>query len=93
MRTLPALAPIALGLAACSTTADVRPPFAASEANLGGEAAARYYLGRIALLDDDGDGPLLNAVVAVNPAAPAEARAAAAAGLPLGGRSVLVKRP
>jgi amidase len=89
MRTLPALAAITLGLAACSTTADVRPPFAAREADLGGEAAARYYLGRIALLDDDEDGPQLNAVIAVNPDAPAEARAAV--GLPLGGRTVLVK--
>jgi amidase len=91
MRNLPALAAIAFGLAACSTTASPRPPFAAGDADLGGEAAARYYLGRIALLDDDVNGPQLHAVIATNPDAPAEARAAAAAGLPLGGRTVLVK--
>jgi len=88
---MPALAAIALGTAACTTTPDVRPPFAASEADLGGEAAARYYLGRIALIDDDEDGPQLNSVIVTNSAAVTEARAAAAAGLPLGGRTVLVK--
>lgn len=91
MRTLPALATLALGLAACSTPAEVRPPFTASEADFGGEAAARYYLGRIALLDDDEDGPRLNSVIVANRNAPAEARAAAASALPLGGRTVLVK--
>ena len=90
MRNLPALAAIAFGLAACSTTASQRPPFDAAE-DPGGEAAARYYLGRIALLDDDDKGPRLNAVIVTNANAPAEARAAAAAGLPLGGRTVLVK--
>jgi amidase len=85
MRTLPALAAIVFGLAACSTTPETGPPPVA------GEAAARYYLGRIALIDDSAEGPQLNAVIAVNPDAPVEARAAAAAGLPLGGRAVLVK--
>ena len=54
-------------------------------ADPGDDAAA--YLARIAELDDAG--PQLNAVIVVNPNAPAEARAAA--GLPLGGRTVLVK--
>ena len=48
---------------------------------------AEGYLARIAALDDAG--PQLNSVIVVNPNAPAEARAAA--GLPLGGRTVLVK--
>ena len=54
-------------------------------ADPGDDAAA--YLARIAELDDAG--PNLNAVIVVNPNAPAEARAAA--DLPLGGRTVLVK--
>lgn len=84
------VAALSVAVAGCSTVAAPdRPPFAAGEANFGGEAAARYYLGRIALIDDDG--PMLNAVVVTNPSAPAEARAAVAAGLPLGGRTVLVK--
>lgn len=47
---------------------------------------AAAYLARIAQLDDAG--PQLNAVIAVNADAPAQARAAAG---PLGGRAVLVK--
>jgi len=54
-------------------------------ADPGDDAAA--YLARIAEIDDAG--PQLNAVIVVNPDAPAQARAAA--NLPLGGRSVLVK--
>ena len=54
-------------------------------ADPGDDAAA--YLARIAELDDAGPG--LNAVIVTNPNAPAEARAAS--GLPLGGRTVLVK--
>jgi amidase len=54
-------------------------------ADPGDDAAA--YLARIAELDDAG--PTLNAIIVTNPNAPAEARAAA--GLPLGGRTVLVK--
>ena len=54
-------------------------------ANPGDDAAA--YLARIAEVDDAG--PELNAVIVVNHDAPAQARAAA--GLPLGGRTVLVK--
>ncbi|MBX7496820.1 amidase [Qipengyuania sp. 6B39] len=56
---------------------------------LSSEEAANAYLRRIAQLDDMG--PQLNAVIAINPAAPLEARAAQAAALPLMGRSVLVK--
>lgn len=52
-------------------------------------ADAQAYLDRIAALDDAG--PELNAVIAVNPAAPTDAAAAQAAGLPLAGRTVLVK--
>src|SRR5688500_5561468 len=48
---------------------------------------AAAYLARIAQIDDAG--PELNAVIVTNRNAPAEARAAA--GLPLGGRTVLVK--
>jgi len=58
---------------------------AALHASPAGDAAT--YLERIAALDDAG--PALDAVIAVNPGAPAEA--AAAAGLPLAGRTVLVK--
>jgi amidase len=54
-------------------------------ADPGDDAAA--YLARIAELDDAG--PELNSVIVANPNAPAEARAAAR--LPLGGRTVLVK--
>ena len=54
-------------------------------ADPGDDAAA--YLARIAEIDDAG--PELNSVIVVNPDAPAQARAAA--GLPLGGRTVLVK--
>jgi amidase len=55
------------------------------------DAAARAAadLQRIAQLDDAG--PQLNAVIAVNPAAPQEARRAQNARLPLAGRTVLVK--
>ena len=54
-------------------------------ADPGDDAAAQ--LGRIAAIDDAA--ARLNAVIAVNTDAPAQARAAA--DLPLGGRTVLVK--
>ena len=54
-------------------------------ADPGDDAAG--YLELISEIDDAG--PQLNSVIVVNPNAPAEARAAA--GLPLGGRTVLVK--
>jgi amidase len=53
------------------------------------ESAAKVYLARIAALDDSG--PELNAVIDTNADAPAEAAAAEKAGLPLAGRTVLVK--
>ena len=52
-------------------------------------ATAAAQLARIGALDDAG--PELNSVIVVNPHAPDLARAAAAAGLPLAGRTVLVK--
>ncbi|EDL48154.1 amidase [Erythrobacter sp. SD-21] len=60
-------------------------PLAAQQA----EADTQTHLDRIAALDDAG--PELNAVIAVNPAGPQEAREAEAAGLLLQGRTVLVK--
>ena len=59
------------------------PPAQANEA---ATRAAAAYLERIAAIDDKG--PAIHAVLAVNPAAVAQARAAAG---PLAGRSVLVK--
>ena len=53
-------------------------------------AAAAADLATIARLDDDPAGPQLNAVIAVNPQAPAEAARLATAGI-LRGRTVLVK--
>lgn len=53
------------------------------------EFMAALYLRRIAEIDDSG--PMLNAVIVANPDAPAEARAAGEAGLPLRGWTVLVK--
>jgi amidase len=59
----------------------------ASPARADPAADAEAHLARIAAHDDAG--PRLDAVIVANPAAPAQARAAAA--LPLGGRTVLVK--
>ena len=53
-------------------------------------AAAAADLATIARLDDDPAGPRLNAVIAVNPQAPAEAARLATTGI-LRGRTVLVK--
>ncbi len=50
---------------------------------------AAAQLERIANLDDAG--PMLNAVIAINPDAPSQAREAFLKGLPLAGRTVLVK--
>jgi len=55
----------------------------------GSAAAADVYLRRIALLDDSG--PQLNAVMALKNRATLAREVAQAAGLPLGGRTVLVK--
>jgi amidase len=72
----------AVPLAACATPLPGLP-------DLTGAPAAEAYLRRIAALDDAG--PVLNAVIVTNPQAPRQARAAADAGLPLTGRTVLVK--
>jgi amidase len=53
------------------------------------EGDAQVYLERIEALDDGG--PTLNAVIVTNHDAPEEAQQAAHAGLPLAGRTVLVK--
>lgn len=53
-------------------------------------ADARDRLARIAALDDDPDGPQLNAVIVTNPAAPLEAKAFRFTGM-LRGKTVLVK--
>lgn len=63
----------------------ISAPLAAQQA----ERDAQSYLDRIAAIDDAG--PELNAVIAINPAAPREAALAEARGLPLAGRTVLVK--
>ncbi len=78
MRLLPSL--IALAIAVPASAQD--QPMSAAE-------AAASQLRRIAALDDAG--PELNAVIAVNPGAPEQAAEAFAAGLPLAGRTVLVK--
>ena len=53
-------------------------------------AEARAHLAAIARLDDAASGPQLNAVIAANPDAPAEAAKLAGTG-PLDGRTVLIK--
>ncbi len=53
------------------------------------ESDARTYLDRIAAIDDAG--PELNAVIAINREAPRDAADAEARGLPLAGRTVLIK--
>jgi amidase len=90
MRDFLALVALSVAVTGCSSIPSLdRPPPVGGEARFGGEAAARYYLGRIALIDDEGS--MLNSVIVTNPNAPGEARMAAEAGLPLGGRTVLVK--
>ncbi|MBD3730324.1 MAG: amidase [Sphingomonadales bacterium] len=76
------IAALALSLAGPATLPDV-----ASAQDAG--AVARAYLDRIAALDDAG--PQINAVITTNPDAPEQAAKAQAAGLPLNGRTVLVK--
>ena len=92
MTTLSSLAALALGLAAASpalaqTSVGDDETIVYAPADAG--ATASWQLQRIAKLDDAG--PMLNAVIAINPDAPAEALAAEQAGLPLMGRTVLVK--
>ncbi|MET4132835.1 amidase [Porphyrobacter sp. MBR-155] len=73
---------LALLLATAATSALADP---------GQDAAAQVEaeIARIAALDDAG--PMLNTVIAYNPEAPALAKAAAEAGTPLAGRTVLIK--
>ena len=88
MRSVVAMALTAGVLAGC---AGERPKriFGPMPVVEGSADAARRYLARIAEIDDAG--PRLNAVIAINPAAPAEARTAEGLGLRLGGSAVLVK--
>lgn len=67
------------------------PVYAETAAVPPGTAAqtAQAQLDRIAALDDAG--PMLNAVIAANPVAPEQAAAAERSGLPLAGRTILVK--
>jgi amidase len=78
--------PLAALLSASAATAAAPEPAAAPT---GAEAAARQELARIAALDDAG--PRIQAVIVTNPEAPRLAAEAEAAGLPLAGRTVLVK--
>ena len=92
MTTLSSLAALALGLAAASPAlaqTSVGDEETVVDAPADAGATASWQLQRIAKLDDAG--PMLNAVIAINPHAPAEALAAEQAGLPLMGRTVLVK--
>ncbi|QKG70248.1 amidase [Erythrobacter mangrovi] len=75
---------LALALASSPLTAEDRvgPPSPAAE-------AAKAHIERIEALDDAG--PTLNAVIVYNPGAPALAAQAERNGLPLVGRTVLVK--
>ncbi|MBC7159535.1 MAG: amidase [Porphyrobacter sp.] len=84
----------ALPLAACAaggggSGGPDRAPAMVEPAGASPAAAAAAQLARIAAIDDAG--PRLYAVIATNPQAPAQALTAAAAGLPLAGRTVLVK--
>lgn len=78
--TNPSLAALALALLASPALADT--PFDAA-------AEAQRQLERIAALDDTG--PTLNAVIVHEPEAPNHANEASKAGMPLEGRTVLVK--
>jgi len=84
MRYHPACAVLALAIASTAAPAQDRSGLQASAAD-----AARADIARIQALDDAG--PRLNAVIVYNPRAPEQAAAAQAAGLPLAGRTVLVK--
>ncbi len=75
-------------LLATALAATASPASAASSAQRAAEAET--YLAAIARLDDSDKGPQLNAVIAANPAAPAEAARLTGSG-PLDGRTVLIK--
>ncbi|MXP31518.1 amidase [Parerythrobacter jejuensis] len=86
MKTLTSL--VALTFAAAPAMAQETVAISPGPASAA-ETRALEQLSRIRIFDDGG--PQLNAVIAVNPDAPDEARAAESAGLPLGGRTVLIK--
>ncbi|MGB3738361.1 MAG: amidase [Pontixanthobacter sp.] len=74
-------------LVSISATAPATTPLATTAQIMRGEA--QNHLDRIAAMDDAG--PHINAVIAVNTDAPAQAAAAAEAGGPLAGCAVLIK--
>ena len=80
---------LALPISACVGASPPEPIAAAPHTERNAAEQAAFYLQRIASLDDAG--PQLNAVISTNPNAPVEAAAAERAGLPLAGRTVLVK--
>lgn len=86
---LTSIALITLPLSACATAQNVPdiPVYRTMPSNTGMQA--EQYLARIAEIDDAG--PAIQAVIDTNPQAPADARRAEQAGLPLAGRTVLVK--
>jgi amidase len=81
---LPALAALALAVPQTAFPAQAQQPLSARSP--AAAEMARIHLDRIEVLD-----PAINAVIAVNADAPARAERAARAGLPLAGRTVLVK--
>ncbi|WP_379552132.1 amidase [Qipengyuania sp. DGS5-3] len=84
-RSLTSLALILAAAPACA-----QPQIQIKAGSLGpAETAAMEQISRIKIEDDSG--AQLNAVIVYNPDAPAAAREAEQAGLPLGGRTVLVK--
>ncbi|WP_432199617.1 amidase [Erythrobacter sp. W53] len=84
-RSLTSLALILAAAPACA-----QPQIQIKAGSLGpAETAAMDHISRIKIEDDSG--AQLNAVIVYNPDAPAAAREAEQAGLPLGGRTVLVK--
>ncbi|OBX20446.1 amidase [Erythrobacter sp. QSSC1-22B] len=79
----------AVPLAACAGVPAPASTESGAQTERSAAQQAEFYLERIASLDDAG--PQLNSVIATNPDAPAQAAAAERAGLPLAGRTVLVK--
>ncbi|WFL78123.1 amidase [Altererythrobacter arenosus] len=82
MKTATSLLALALVCSPLAANDEAAPPSPAAE-------AAKAHIDRIASLDDAG--PMLNAVIVYNPGAPALAAEAERKGLPLAGRTVLVK--
>ena len=86
MKTIISLIALSLATVAPAQERETSPMLPGTSA---AKDAAERQLKRIAEWDDNG--PNLNAVIAVNPNAPEQARIAEDAGLPLGGMTVLVK--